>query len=324
SDPHGEVNLRNSGDKNYVIVDGRNELGEIGVYHLLRETPRNGIYRHCGQTYRVLDIIRSAGRVQVRPDHTRNETTPFIRKEISVRRLLRSADYPSIKIATVRLEVNEYLMSLTEKTPAGTVVQTWPGAAGTPNHRLPTEGTMVALGEPMERSLRSRLGSRFDAAWSSCERVIASLYPTVSGPCDPQDYSSGVTKLSNGQMALVLYDMAYDGVELTRAAMDHMPQLVATAIRLIAGCKCDTDRGCIRCVQDPRQDHMTSKSATLVCLNALSESMHGLSPVMTDHGYGCDDLLITKQQAFCKRCGAKLTTGAKFCSECAAPTQEQV
>jgi ATP-dependent helicase YprA (DUF1998 family) len=150
------------------------------------------------------------------------------------------------------------------------------------------------------------------------------LYPTVSGPCDPQDYSSGVTKLSNGQMALVLYDMAYDGVELTRAAMDHMPQLVATAIRLIAGCKCDTDRGCIRCVQDPRQDHMTSKSATLVCLNALSESMHGLSPIMTDHGYGCDDLLITKQQAFCKRCGAKLTTGAKFCSECAAPTQEQV
>ena len=323
SDPHGEVNLRNSGDKNYTIADGQNELGEIGVYHLLRETPRNGIYRHYGQTYRVLDIIRSARRVCVRPDYTRNETAPYIRKDISIRRLLRSADYPALKIATVRLEVNEYLVALTEKSPTGAIVQTWTGTAGTPNHKLPTEGTMLSLAAELEASLRNHMGSKFDPAWSSCERIVASLFPTISGPCDPQDYSSGTTKLSSGQTALVLYDMAYDGVELTQIAFDHMPQLVATAISRVRDCDCETDQGCIRCVQDPRQDHVTSKSATLKCLQALSEAMDSKSPRITEHSHSCDDLLVANQPAFCKRCGAKLATGAKFCSECATPTQEQ-
>lgn len=324
SDPHGEVNLRNSGDKNYTIVDRNTKLGEIGVYHLLRETPRNGIYRHGGQTYRVLDIIRGASQVKVRLDHTRNETIPFIRKDIAIRRLLRSADYPMVKIATVRMEVNEYLISLTEKSPSGVVVQTWPGSAGTPNHKLPTEGTMLSLASELEESLRNRLGSSFDAAWSSCERVIASLLPTVSGPCDPQDYSSGVTRLPSGQPALVLYDMAYDGVELTRVAFDHMPQLIATAIARVRSCDCETDHGCIRCVQDPRQDLVPSRAATLVCL----ETLHGITanqvPHITEHSVSSDDLLVGTKRDFCKCCGAKLPAGAKFCCECAEPTLERI
>ena len=127
---------------------------------MLRETPRNAIYRHGGQTYRVQDIIRGKHLVRVRRELTRNESFPYIHKDIAIRTVLKTAEYSVVRLATVRIEVSEYLQSLTERDRSGNMIQTWPGSGGMPTHKLPTEGTMLALKPVLEATLRKQLRCR--------------------------------------------------------------------------------------------------------------------------------------------------------------------
>ena len=322
SDPHGEVNLRNSGGKSYRIQEGSDDLGEIGVFHLLRETPRNAIYRHGGRTLRVVDIVRGKNIVVVRPEFTRNETVPFIRKDIAVRQVLRIAEYSSATVAVARLEVSEYLMSLTERNPKGNIVQTWPGSAGMPSHKLPTEGTILSIGSSFEADLRRRISGGYDTAIASCERLLAGLFPTITGPCDSQDYSSGVTRLSTGELAIVLYDMVYDGVDLTSAAMDHMLELVQKAADRVRSCDCLNDSGCIRCVVDPRQDQPSSKSATLLCLDAFHDLLAQETPRMQTFTDVEDQSLCGPLPVVCTACNNSIPSHSKFCSNCGTSVTE--
>ncbi len=315
NDPHGAVNLRSNGDHNYRLLCDGKEIGEIGTYHLLRETPRNAIYRHGGRTYRVQAIVRGERIVRLAEERTRNRTIPFIQKNILLRGLLKRMSFTDADVSVGKLEIAEYLESLTEKDPSGQTRNGWSRPGGMPTHRLRTEGTLVVLKKPIISTLNRRLGNRYPLAAPSAERLIAGLFPTVAGPCDPQDYSSGVLLTGERDIAIALYDTASGGIGLTETLFHNANDLIINAIDRVRTCECETDQGCIRCVVNPHQEAESSKKAALLLLQSLKtalasppaelwitdgEESHGLNPSTRD----------------CPECNRRVPGESRFCLNC--------
>lgn len=316
SDPHMQINIRSIGEGNYSLEQGNEVVGEIDEFHLLREAYRNAIYRHGGRRYRVKDVIRGRRKVLLEREYTWNETTPYIQKKIRLKRRLDVADYKDIMVATVRIDVTEFLVSVVEKDRTGNTVNVWNGNAGMPTHPLPTEGTMLLLRQPLWAAILSELGQpSAKSALQSCERLLWSLFPTISGPCDKQDFSSASEILPDGQAAIYLYDLVYDGVDLTTAAFDRMCELVQKATERIDNCACDTDQGCFCCIANPRYPEPTSKAGTARLLDAIKSTVCCAEPHVVRNSDG-ENPIEDNQTLACPSCGEKFKAGDRFCSNC--------
>lgn len=317
SDPHAEVGLRNTGETNYQIVYGQETVGDIGSFHLLREAPRNALYRHNGKVYRVKDVIRGKKLVRVVPEWTRHETTSYVQKSIRQKAAKRVRKYSELTVAVAKLNVTEYLKAVTEKDASGKSVRSYP-PSGMPNHFLPTEGLSVALSNSLERQLTSLLDIKFENAVASVERLAAALFPTVTGPCDSQDYSSGIDRNQNGELAIYLYDNVYDGVNLTELAFDRLEPLLQRVRERIASCDCLEDAGCIRCVADTMRETPASKLAAVTVVDSLLGVFRSESPAVVELG---EPDIETTQDTTCGQCKAKVSLTARFCSNCGSPQQ---
>jgi DEAD/DEAH box helicase domain-containing protein len=320
SDPHGEISIRGAGEGSYKLMEGDEPVGDIDAFHLLRESCRNAIYRHGGKSFRVKDVIRGRRLVQLRSERTVNETTPFIQKKIQLKQILKQADYPLAKLATVRLVVTEFLNSLTERDRSGKTVRSWSGSQGMPPHTLPTEGTMIVLKQPFWDRVRWNLRGNEMQALESCERLLGGLFPTISGPCDTQDFSSAVDQLQTRELAIFLYDAVYDGVGLTFEAFEHMKSLVQKAAERLQHCECCEDEGCFRCVANPNRERPASKSdAELILrelLAELSDQVPHLQTITADWTSTIEQTgsvpcptcqsLVKHTDRFCANCGHKL------------------
>ena len=270
SDPHMAVNIRSMGEGSYTLECGREEIGEIGAFHLLREAYRNAIYRHGGVAYRVKDVVKGKRRIRLEREYSWHETSSFIQKQVRLKRRKAVKDYAQLTVATVDIDVTEFLLGVVEKDRSGKVVQQWQGSAGMPANTLPTEGTLVLIRKPLWDEVVSELGpTGAKSALASCERLLSSLFPTVSGPCDTRDYSSVSELLKDGNAVVYLYDMVYDGVDLTTGAFESINLLIEARIERLTTCVCPTDEGCFRCIANPRVDEKTSKEATARLLRSV-------------------------------------------------------
>ena len=316
ADPHMQVNIRSMGEGSYKIEHGQDEVGEIDEFHLLRETYRNAIYRHGGCGYRVKDVIRGRRKVILEREYSWNDTTPYIQKKIKLKRRHSIADYRDVMVATVAIDVTEFLVSVIEKDRSGKTVNQWNGNAGMPSHPLPTEGTMLLL----RPALWGEFAENFapcvaKSALQSCERLLSGLFPTISGPCDKQDYSSASEVQADHQAAIYLYDMVYDGVDLTTAAFSKMPELIDKAIDRLTTCECDSNEGCFRCIANPRYPEPTNKNATADLLQRIQQCFVLQKPTLTlqqDEGIEASDGNSTG----CPACGDIVTVGDRFCRNC--------
>ena len=156
-DPHQSVRIRGTGDKAYELLCDNNSIGEIDPFHLLREAPRNGIYLHGGLRYRVKDVLEKQGKVRLTREYSPHFTTSAVRTSIRVRRLPVLCKHGQVVVGRATLDVNDYLLGVTEKHLSGEVVRSYPGA-GMPNNWLPTEGTMLRLERPLWEKAVERLG----------------------------------------------------------------------------------------------------------------------------------------------------------------------
>ena len=139
-----------------------------------------------------------------------------------------------------------------------------------PANTLPTEGTLLHFDRALWDAVIGGLDdSRARSALASCERLIASLFPTISGPCDTQDYSSFSEVQKDGSAVIYLYDMVYDGVDLTTGAFDMIGQLIDKSLERLITCDCATDEGCFRCIANPRVEEKSSKEGTAQLLRIL-------------------------------------------------------
>jgi len=316
SDPHAEVNIRSAGDGAYSLMVGEDKIGEMDSFHLLRESYRNAIYRHGGQVFRVKDVIRGRRQIRLQREYTRNETWPVIQKKIRLKQLYSTADYSSLQVAHVAIDVTEFLVAVTEKDPGGQTVRTWQGSLGMPPHRLPTEGTMLMLRPFLWSQLVTELAGAAIGALRAAERLLCSLFPTVSGPCDMQDYSSGIDRLAMGEYAIFLYDLVYDGVDLTKAAVRRIGELVENSLERLSLCSCTDDGGCFRCIANPRIDEPVSKAATRHLLEAIADGLRHEAPkiAQTQRDWSAD--VQATAATTCGRCGATVRPETRFCPNC--------
>lgn len=271
NDPHMELNIRSMGEGAYTLELDRVAIGEIDSFHLLREAYRNAIYRHGGQAYRVQGILKRERKVRLRRDSSGHETSSYIQKQIRLKRRYSYALYSQMTIATVGIDAKEFIVNVVEKDRAGKTTQSWPGNAGMPEYRLPTDGTRLHIHREAWDSIVGALGQQMaQSALQSCERLLWSLFPTVTGPCDTQDFSSASQVASDGGAEIYLYDLVYDGADLAIGAFERMPDLLQKALERLCDCDCVLDEGCFRCIANPRIEEATSKIASRQLLETLA------------------------------------------------------
>jgi DEAD/DEAH box helicase domain-containing protein len=321
ADPHMHVNIRSIGEGNYKLVCGKDDeaIGEIDEFHLLREAYRNAIYRHGGKAYRVKDVIRGKRKVILEREFSWNETRAFINKKIKLKRRHKIADFDTLMLATVDINVTEFLVNVTEKDRSGQVVKAWNGNMGMPTHTLPTEATVLQLRKPLWNDLVDELGSQpARMALQSCERLLWGLFPAVSGPCDKQDFSSASEINGDGSASIYLYDMVYDGVGLTTVAFERMSELVIKASERLHECECDTDAGCFSCIAHPHANEVASKTATSRVLNSLRTALAGECKLSQSQNES--ELVEEAQTKPCPACESPVKIGDRFCSNCGEKT----
>jgi len=314
TDPHRSVRIRGTGDEAYKLVCDNKEIGEIDPFHLLREAPRNGIYSHGGLRYRVQDVLSKERRVRLTREFRPHFTTSAVRTSIRVRRLPVLRQHGRVVVARATLDVNDYLLGVTEKHLSGEVIRSYPGA-GMPNNWLPTEGTMLRLERPLWEEAVARLGEpSAKAGLETTARLFGSLFPTVTGPCDSSDYSAAADAPKDGPPAVYLYDMVPYGVGLAVEAFDRMADLVERAAEQVRSCPCGTDEGCFQCVRNPQAEVPASKAATLVLLEMIEVEL-ATPPVVTQ---ATSDNAPSPPVENCPSCHTPRQPTARFCSNCGA------
>jgi DEAD/DEAH box helicase domain-containing protein len=312
SDPHRNVRVRGTGDEAYKLVCDQIEIGEIDPFHLLREAPRNGIYSHGGLRYRVQDVVSKARLVRLTREFSPHFTVSAIRTSIRVRRLPTLNQHGRVVVAKAVLDVNDYLLGVTEKHLSGELVRSYSGA-GMPNSWLPTEGTMLRIERSLWEEVLGRLGEpSAKAGLDTIARMFGSLFPTVTGPCDASDYSAAADAPKDGPAAVYLFDMAPYGVGLAVEAFDRMADLVKRAAEQVRICPCGTDEGCFQCVRNPQAEVPASKEATLALLELIGSEL-ATSPVVTQI---VSDEFQPPADGSCPNCQWPRQPAARFCSNC--------
>jgi DEAD/DEAH box helicase domain-containing protein len=312
TDPHRAVRIRGTGDEAYKLICDGQEIGEIDPFHLLREAPRNGIYAHGGLRYRVQDVSSKERRVRLSREFSPHFTSSVIRTSIRVRRLPALRQHGAVVVGRALLDVNDYLLGVTEKHLSGEVVRSY-GGAGMPNNWLPTEGTMLRLERPLWEQAVTRLGeAEARAALDTTARLFGSLFPTVTGPCDASDYSAAADSPKDGPAAVYLYDMVPYGVGLAVEAFDRMHDLVERAREQVRRCPCGSDEGCFQCVRNPQAEVQASKIATLALLDMIDSQLK--LPAVITETLPADDSPLPLGN--CPTCHAPRQPSARFCSNC--------
>jgi DEAD/DEAH box helicase domain-containing protein len=322
STPHAEVSIRNTGESNYQLICDQETIGEIGSFHLLREAPRGALYRHNGRIYRVMDIITGKKIVRLKQEVTRNETSSLVLKKIRQQYPIRISEYASIQLTLGRIEVTEFLQSVTEKEPSGKVLRT-NKVTGMPRHQLPTEGVALTLKKNFVERLGHLSSGPIDAPLASIERLMVNLFPIIAGPCDTQDVSSGIEKNADGSVSIFLYDNVYDGVNLTEIAFEQMPSLLEKVEDRIRNCDCTDSNGCFRCVADPQRNSPSNKDDTIQVIQSILCTFASEAAKSVEFNRPNDGFHTESPEVVCLVCNASQPAKAKFCSECGGRLQSE-
>lgn len=322
AEPHMEINIRSMGGC-YDLECNGTKIGDIDEHHLLREAYRNGIYRHGGKPYRVIDVIRSRRVVKLSPLFTVNDTYPFIQKKVKRKRRLALTKHPELSLSNETVDVTEFLVNVVEKNRKGETVNSWPGNAGMPIHPFPTEATLLLLDRDFWETVVRELDNPVAlSALHSSERLIRSLFPTVSGPCDTQDFSSHSEILPTGEAAIYLYDLVYFGIGLTTVAFDQMGELIGKAIDRLDSCDCNTDLGCFKCIANPRADELTSKKATRYLLERIQSQLDMAAVEVVARTADESSEFETEPPMTCPTCSATCSKADRFCRNCGGKVPE--
>lgn len=321
-EPHREVNFRSIGGGMLKLVQygmgGESVIGEIDSYHLLSEAPPHGVYWHGGKAYRVQSVDQKRQKVKLARELGPFDTFSFSQKRVRLIHADEAHEYSALTIAKAAIEVQEALVKVVEKNRhTKEVIRDYPVDHDVQSYPLPTEGTLLRIKSNHWAEFASQFGaSAAKSALESLERLLASLFPTVAVVCDPQDFSVLTHFTQQGDAEIYLYDLAYEGVGLTTAAFETMGDLITRALKRVHECGCQLQRGCLRCVGNPRSEEETSKEATLALLRLIDKTLRSEQPKVQQ--------LFTTQPVEpevkeCKVCQATSPAGAKFCCMCREP-----
>jgi len=312
-DPHMRTPVRNA-DANYSIeIDGR-KIGEIDSWHLLREAYHDAIYLHGGRPYRVVGILYGEKVVRLRPEGTRNLTTPVIHTGIRTRRIRELTEYPSVRVKMADFDVTERLVAVQEKSRSGDLVRQFPGNRGMRPHRLPTEGVCIETLSPLTERMKDGVKHcNLSSGAGAVARLLRGLFPVISGPCDTGDFNTFAEARAD-HVAWYIYDQVHDGIDLAIQAYRKVRELFEKSLDLVRSCSCQEDEGCFRCVKNPDQDDRVSKSDCVIILEAVLEELR--PETAKSRVFNVDVLEERTEASVCPKCAADVARGSSFCSNC--------
>jgi DEAD/DEAH box helicase domain-containing protein len=314
-DKHSQTPIRSSDGRNFKLMVGAEEVGEIDQWHLLREAYPHAIYLHGGRRFRVDDIFRSRQEVRLHIERSANRTVPVIRKAVRIRRVRSVSEYPGVIITEADLEVTERLIGIQEKKPDGQTATVFEGGQGMPPHRLPTEGVCIEIRQPVLGQLDALVAiSSGTGVYTAVERLIGALFPVLVGPCDTKDFDTFCERRDESVL-LYLYDQVHDGIDLSVQAYSQIDELLDKALERVRSCDCVESSGCFRCVRNPAEEEQTDKESCARVLEHLLQHLRESTPRSRTFSV---DVLEEQPESFgeCPLCKAPVRADARFCSGC--------
>ncbi|MEZ6049183.1 MAG: DEAD/DEAH box helicase [Planctomycetaceae bacterium] len=318
--PFRRVQVRGVNSQPYQLMLGERCIGTINSSHLLRECSPHSIYRHGGRMYSVKEVRQSDRVAKLQAIFTRNQTRTMVDHSIRVKQEHRQHFYSDVRIAQADLIVTEKLVCVTEYDHKHKIKRVWNGSQGMPFARLPTEGTFLAFSNEFWSILQHNLLCSPQSCLEACAALFFSLFPTLSAPCDQQDYASGVDYLITGEQAIFLYDRVEYGAGLTRSVFDYIEPLCERAIERVIQCACHDAQGCVRCIQSALRSRNVSKTAVLIVLESLLRVLKTETP-NTSVDEQLSSSAYVDSDWTCNTCNHQATQFTQFCWNCGDPLE---
>ncbi|MFP3940133.1 MAG: DEAD/DEAH box helicase [Thermoanaerobaculia bacterium] len=249
--PHGQVNLRGTGDT-YDVVDARTGelVGTVDGVRVLHECHPGAIYLHGGRQYRVETLDLERRHVLARPGRYDHFTTPLTEKDTEIREVLdRRRDGAGLAAWLGRLRVTERVVGF-ERKRLQTQEVVGQEALELPPVRFETVGLWWVAPRSFEETLRA-CQEHFLGALHATEHAAISLFPVLA-LCDRGDIG-GISFHRHPQVetgAVFVYDGHPGGVGIAERGFRELPELLQRVVDLVEGCPCED--GCPSCIQSPK------------------------------------------------------------------------
>ena len=235
--PHAAVALRGGAAETLELWCAGAPLGTIDVAQLGREAYPGATYVHAAVRYRVIDVDRAKGRIELSPAPDAAETTADIRLSISIGH---EAMAGAAGALLVRRTTVGYLQGDSRR-----------------------QRNEVLLTEPISIELRTRgfwlcppdaecwPAGRDGVARLAALHALEHLLPAAAAialACDPRDIVASLVPEHHdaGADAIFIYDAAQGGSGLCERVARQTPIVLRVAHQLVRDCPCR--KGCPRCV----------------------------------------------------------------------------
>ena len=249
--PHREVDLRGTGQSLSIRVDDREEslLGEIDSGRCFKECHPGAVYLHRGRDWLVTELDPDGARVTVTGKKLHYFTRPLASKEIEILSTGRSVDYGTFRASFGAVRVTDQVTGFQKRLLKGhKLIDTV--KLDLPPQIFETQGLWIEI--PLALQQRFEVEQRhFMGGIHALEHAAIAVLPLLV-LCDRSDIGGIAYPFHpriNGP-AVFIYDGYPGGVGLCRQAFDELADLLATALRSIESCPCET--GCPSCVHSPK------------------------------------------------------------------------
>ncbi|WP_254837719.1 DEAD/DEAH box helicase [Natronomonas marina] len=251
ADPHGNVSLRDIGDRQVRLRGPDGELvAELPFDDALRDAHPGAIYHHQGRSYEVTDLDLRAGVAQLQTTWADYFTRVLHEKAIMVAERLDSkalSTRPDVRITFADVEMRKQITGF-QRFDASSGESLGTEALDLPETSLETRGLFFALPDDATAALEA--GGDLPGGIHAAEHALISMFPATV-LCDRRDVGGLSTPLhpETGAPTIFVYDGYPGGVALARTGYERFASLAGTTLEMLRGCPCED--GCPACVQSP-------------------------------------------------------------------------
>ncbi|NLN78375.1 MAG: DEAD/DEAH box helicase [Armatimonadetes bacterium] len=276
--PAGDVNIRSSSAETYSIVSvekGGRVLGTVDGATAFEVVHPGAVYLHAGESYVVTYLDLSGKTAYVEHSEVNYYTTPGSRTYATVESQLDNRAIGSTEVCFGDVSVSHQVTHFWKKK-LFSEETTDKTELDLPEVSLATEAVWIVL----PRALADKLiGRGFDLLGTihAIEHAAIGILPLIA-LCDRSDIG-GVSHSSHpdtdGLPVIYIYDGHAGGVGISRAAYDHIEELLEAALRAIDDCACDD--GCPGCIQSPKcgnNNEPLDKAGAIFLLQDILSKQH--------------------------------------------------
>ena len=248
--PHGNVDIRGSGEEQVAIVeaDTGRMLGTVNPSSAHYQTHPGAVYLHQGAPYVVDELDLENAIALVHPEEPHWATAARDVVDISVTRVVSSRRHGQVEVALGEVEVFAQVVGYLRRLPSGEVLDQVP--LDLPARRLRTRAVWYTVGDPL-LAAAGLDPVRAPGALHAAEHAAIGLLPLFA-TCDRWDIGGVSTALhpDTGRATVFVHDGHPGGAGFADRGFAALAPWLAATRDAISACECLG--GCPSCVQSPK------------------------------------------------------------------------